>query len=90
MEFLESAGEKLFVVFDEAHHSPAPSYRNLILGLREKFSQMYLLGLTATPTYSDENKKGWLKELFPDEFFSHQGTGVSLVLHFPGLFQKFL
>lgn len=66
-EFLESAGEKLFVVFDEAHHSPAPSYRNLIIELRKKFSQMYLLGLTATPTYTDEKKKGWLKELFPDD-----------------------
>lgn len=66
-EFIESAGEKLFVVFDEAHHSPAPSYRNLILQLREKFSKMYLLGLTATPTYSDEKKKGWLKDLFPDD-----------------------
>ena len=67
MEFLESAGEKLLVVFDEAHHSPAPTYRNLMINLREKFSQMYLLGLTATPTYNDENKKGWLKELFPDD-----------------------
>ncbi len=66
-EFLESAGEKLFVVFDEAHHSPAPSYRNLIIKLREKFSKMYLLGLTATPTYNDEKKKGWLKDLFPDD-----------------------
>lgn len=67
MEFIESAGDKLFVVFDEAHHSPAPSYRNLIINLRERFSKMYLLGLTATPTYSDEKKKGWLKELFPDD-----------------------
>ena len=67
MKFLESANEKLFVIFDEAHHSPAPTYRNLVLQLRDKFSQMYLLGLTATPTYNDEKKKGWLKELFPDD-----------------------
>ncbi|AEG17855.1 DEAD/DEAH box helicase family protein [Methanobacterium paludis] len=67
MKFLESAEDKLFVVFDEAHQSPAPSYRNLILELRKQFSQMYLLGLTATPTYSDEKKKGWLKELFPQD-----------------------
>jgi len=67
MKFLESAGDKLFVIFDEAHHSPAPSYRNLILNLREQFSQMYLLGLTATPTYTDDKKKGWLKELFPQD-----------------------
>jgi superfamily II DNA or RNA helicase len=24
--FIKAAGNKLFVVFDEAHHSPAPSY----------------------------------------------------------------
>lgn len=69
-EFLESAGEKLFVIFDEAHHSPAPTYRNLIIALRERFKKMYLLGLTATPTYTDEMKRGWLKELFPDDIIS--------------------
>lgn len=61
--FLEAAGRKLFIVFDEAHHSPAPSYRRLLLALREKGAPV--LGLTATPTYSDETKKGWLKKLFP-------------------------
>ncbi|MGC9517444.1 MAG: DEAD/DEAH box helicase family protein [Methanomicrobiales archaeon] len=69
-DFLDSAGEKLFVIFDEAHHSPAPTYRNLILNLRERFKKMYLLGLTATPTYTDEVKRGWLKELFPDDIIS--------------------
>lgn len=61
--FIKSAGGKLFVVFDEAHHSPAPSYRKLLLDLREEGAPA--LGLTATPTYSDETKKGWLKKLFP-------------------------
>ena len=65
MAFLEAAGEDLFTVFDEAHHSPAPSYRRLITTLRERASRMRLLGLTATPTYHDERKAGWLKELFP-------------------------
>ncbi len=27
--FLKSANKKLFVIFDEAHHAPAPSYRKL-------------------------------------------------------------
>lgn len=66
-KFLESAGDKLFVVFDEAHHSPAPSYRKFILALRERFPDMYLLGLTATPTYENEKRKGWLKDLFPQD-----------------------
>jgi superfamily II DNA or RNA helicase len=66
--FLNSAGDKLFVVFDEAHHSPAYSYRKLMLDLRKRFSnKMWLLGLTATPTYTDESRRGWLRELFPQE-----------------------
>lgn len=64
-QFLNSAGERLVVVFDEAHHSPAPGYRTLITELRQQHRQMLLLGLTATPTYNDERKKGWLKKLFP-------------------------
>jgi superfamily II DNA or RNA helicase len=64
-KFLKSAGSKLLVVFDEAHHSPAPSYRNLVFALRERFSKMYLLGLTATPTYSQPTKQGFLLKVFP-------------------------
>ena len=63
--FLDSAKGRLFVVFDEAHHSPAPSYRSLMQSLRERCPQMHLMGLTATPTYSDEKKSGWLHKLFP-------------------------
>lgn len=63
--FLKAAGNKLFVVFDEAHHSPAPSYCRFITALRDRCPEMYLLGLTATPTYTDEKKSGWLKKLFP-------------------------
>ena len=65
--FIKAAGNKLFVVFDEAHHSPAPSYCRFILELRDRISGMYLLGLTATPTYTDKHKRGWLKKLFPQE-----------------------
>jgi ATP-dependent helicase IRC3 len=63
--FLDSAGSKLLVVFDEAHHAPAPTYRDLIQNLRNRFKDMYLLGLTATPVYTDENLQGWLNDLFP-------------------------
>ena len=62
--FMKSAGDKLFVVFDEAHHSPAPSYRRLIENLRKGFRSSYVLGLTATPTYTDKKKRGWLDKLF--------------------------
>ncbi len=77
-KFLQSAKKKLLVVFDEAHHSPAPSYRNLVLSLRQRFPEMYLLGLTATPTYSDEAKRGWLKKLFPQGLI-HQVTPQQLM-----------
>lgn len=63
--FLGSAGGRLFVVFDEAHHSPAPSYRSLMQALRERCPQMHLLGLTATPTYNEAKNRGWLPKLFP-------------------------
>lgn len=64
-KFLDSTHGKLMIVFDEAHHSPAPSYRKLISDLRLAYPQLCLLGLTATPTYTDEKKKGWLVKLFP-------------------------
>lgn len=75
IKFLTAAGDKLFVVFDEAHHSPAPSYRRLITNLGETHKEMRLLGLTATPTYSDENKRGWLKKLFPQGIIYQVSAG---------------
>jgi superfamily II DNA or RNA helicase/5-methylcytosine-specific restriction endonuclease McrA len=62
--FIESAGRKLFVVFDEAHHAPATSYCQLLNDFRNCSPKHFLLGLTATPTYNDSRKKGWLAELF--------------------------
>lgn len=73
LAFIKSAKGKLFIVFDEAHHSPAPSYRKLLLDLREVGAPV--LGLTATPTYSDESKKGWLKKLFPQGFLYQARAG---------------
>ncbi|MDQ3010735.1 MAG: DEAD/DEAH box helicase family protein, partial [Acidobacteriota bacterium] len=76
--FLKSASDKLCVVFDEAHHAPAYSYRDLIRSLREQNPQMLLLGLTATPTFTDEKKRGWLKKLFPQGII-FQTTGQQLM-----------
>lgn len=65
-EFLAAAGQVgLTVVFDECHHAPAPSFRKLIEALREAVPGLALLGLTATPTYTDERRQGYLKKLFP-------------------------
>ena len=76
--FLSASNGKLLVVFDEAHHSPAPTYRRLIERLRERCPQMVLLGLTATPTYSDDGKRGWLAKLFPQGIV-HQVTAQQLM-----------
>ena len=43
--FLDSSKGNLIVVFDEAHHSPANSYRKFIQALRDKYKGMGLLGL---------------------------------------------
>ena len=76
--WLEDASN-LIVVFDEAHHSPAPSYRGLLATLRNSHPDLLLLGLTATPTYSDESKRGWLKKLFPQGIL-HQVSPKKLML----------
>ncbi|GAB4443724.1 MAG: DEAD/DEAH box helicase family protein [Anaerolineae bacterium] len=62
-----SRNTRLLVVLDEAHHAPAFGCRNLLLRLRQMVPNLYLLGLTATPTYSDETRRGWLKKLFEQE-----------------------
>jgi len=71
-KFIDSCRETgLFVVVDEAHHSPAYGCRNLLigetdsaLGLRGLLPELNLLGLTATPTYTDKSKRGWLWKIF--------------------------
>lgn len=64
--FLKAARSSgLTVVFDEAHHAPATTYRRLIETLRRAVPDLHLLGLTATPTHGDERRAGWLSRLFP-------------------------
>lgn len=79
LRWLEEAGDRLFIVFDEAHHSPAPTYRNLIEGLLRGGSSVALLGLTATPTYSDDTRRPWLGRLFPQGII-HQEPVAKLIL----------
>ena len=80
MEFLDAAkaGAGLFVVFDEAHHAPAPTYRRLLTRIGDICKPFGLLGLTATPTYSIESKRGWLKKLFPQGIVA-QADAVELM-----------
>jgi len=76
------ASEKdgLFLILDEAHHAPAYGCRNLLIGgsrnkigIRNIVPNAYFLGLTATPTYNDERRRGWLFEIFNTELFDKKG-----------------
>jgi len=75
-QFIEQHGknDQLFIVYDEAHHTPAFGRRNLLIGgsegktgIIQKFPNTGLLGLTATPTYTNKNQRGWLWEIFCDK-----------------------
>ena len=68
-ELLESAGERAFVVIDEAHHAVAP--RTLELLSEIKASGVRLLGLTATPIRMDQADQKRLGALF-DRTIIHQ------------------
>jgi len=74
--FLDAAKGKLMVVFDEAHHAPAPSYTEFILALRREAPKMKLLGLTATPMYNDDKRAGWLTKLFPQKILFEVGAST--------------
>lgn len=70
-KFVQSATKsRLFIVLDEAHHAPAFGCRTLLMGneqvkgIKDIVPNLYLLGLTATPTYSDERRRGWLWKIF--------------------------
>lgn len=64
-KFIDSCRtNRLLIVLDEAHHAPAYGCRNLLLDIRNLVPNRYLIGLTATPTYTDVSKKGWLGKIF--------------------------
>lgn len=86
-KFLEhSTKSRLFVVLDEAHHAPAYGCRNLLIGgtrfiesgIRQKVPNSYFLGLTATPSYSDARRRGWLWDIFKDRII-HQVEKADLI-----------
>ncbi|GAA4014608.1 DEAD/DEAH box helicase family protein [Hymenobacter fastidiosus] len=85
-KFLEHSRQSgLFVVLDEAHHAPAYGCRNLLIGgnrfadgIRQKVPNSYFLGLTATPSYSDARRRGWLWDIFKDGII-HQVEKADLI-----------
>ena len=65
--WIKNNTDELFLVIDEAHHATARTYRKLIFGLKEKVPIFRMLGLTATPFRTNEDEKGLLKKVFPDD-----------------------
>lgn len=65
LAFLNSTSN-LFIVFDEAHHTPADTYRKTMQELQGlKGKTVFSLGLTATPHHSDDNKRNWFLKIYP-------------------------
>ena len=62
--FVNDNIENLICVLDEAHHAPAYGFRKMIMELKEAAPKLWLLGLTATPTYTNESRRGWLWKIF--------------------------
>jgi superfamily II DNA or RNA helicase len=63
--FIEScANTSLFIVIDEAHHTPAYGCRTLLISIKENIKNLYILGLTATPTHNDARISGWLDKIY--------------------------
>lgn len=64
-KFINSmSNDELFIVIDEAHHTPAYGCRTLINDIKENVKNLYILALTATPTHNDERISGWLWKIF--------------------------
>ena len=64
-KFINSmSNDELFIVRDEAHHTPAYGRRTLINDIKENIKNLYILALTATPTHNDERISGWLWKIF--------------------------
>lgn len=64
--------DELFIVIDEAHHSTAKTYRQVIDYVQKKVPVLKIIGLTATPFRTDETEIGLLHSIFPDGV---KGTG---------------
>ena len=62
--WLEANKDNLFVALDEAHHAPAYGCRNLLQSIQSMAENVQMLGLTATPTYEDSTRSGWLFMIF--------------------------
>lgn len=60
-------GEKeIFLIVDEAHHSTAKTYRNVIDYVKARVPNVKLIGLTATPFRTVDKEQGLLSKIYQD------------------------
>ena len=67
----ELNNNQLLIVFDEAHHAAASSYRKIINTMKKYVPHVDILGLTATPFRTSKSEQGSLKKIFST------GTGIT-------------
>lgn len=70
---------ELFIVVDEAHHTPAYGCRTLLLSIRDEIKNLYILGLTATPMHGDKRISGWLGKIYDtgnEKILSERNIGI--------------
>jgi DNA repair protein RadD len=70
-----SIGDFDLVVFDEAHHTPAPEFGRALEYVAENTKDPKLLGLTATPFRSDSRETPELFDFFNDELITAESLG---------------
>ncbi|MBP3931905.1 MAG: DEAD/DEAH box helicase family protein [Peptostreptococcaceae bacterium] len=65
--WLDYNKDNVCIIIDEAHHATAKTYRNII-NMAEKSckNNLKIIGLTATPTRTNDNEKGLLGKIFSD------------------------
>lgn len=63
--WLENENE-IYLVIDEAHHSTAKTYRKVIDYIKNKVTNLKLIGLTATPFRTAEEEQGLLGKVYQD------------------------
>ena len=86
-------GEKeIYLIVDEAHHSTAKTYRKVINYVKDKVSNVKLIGLTATPFRTAESEQGLLSKIYTDGIengkFVHNDKGITYQISLKELINK--
>jgi len=64
---------ELCVVIDEAHHTTAKTYQDILNFVKTEVKKYFILGLTATPIRTNENEEKKLMKIYKDGFIYEIG-----------------